>query len=359
MTETLPITSIRIGDRHRKELHNIEDLAQSIADVGLLHPVVVTPDGELVAGQRRLAAVTKLGWASVPVTVVDIDEILLGEYAENTYREDFTPTEAVSIGRALENRLSTPVGRPPAETPVNYRSLPGGDTRDKVGEAVGMSGKTYEKAKRVVEAAEEDPETYGDLPQAMDETNPTRAFREMRKRQKAEAPPMPTDKYRVLYADPPWFYAQVIEKYGPAERHYPTMKTPDICAMGDKVKAITTDDAVLFLWSTSPKLKDALDVAAAWGFRYTGAMFVWDKIKHNYGHYNSVRHELLLICTRGSCTPDVAKLYDSVQTIERTEHSEKPEEFRTIIDAIYTKGKRIELFARRSAPGWDVWGNEV
>ena len=128
MTETLPITSIRIGDRHRKELHNIEDLAQSIADVGLLHPVVVTPDGELVAGQRRLAAVTKLGWASVPVTVVDIDEILLGEYAENTYREDFTPTEAVSIGRALENRLSTPVGRPPAETPVNYRSLPGGDT---------------------------------------------------------------------------------------------------------------------------------------------------------------------------------------------------------------------------------------
>jgi len=48
-----------------------------------------------------------------------------------------------------------------------------------------------------------------------------------------------------------------------------------------------------------------------------------------------------------------------VQTIERAGHSEKPEEFRVIIDAIYPNGKRIELFARRPSPGWDVWGNEV
>lgn len=53
------------------------------------------------------------------------------------------------------------------------------------------------------------------------------------------------------------------------------------------------------------------------------------------------------------------KLFDSVQSIERTEHSRKPEEFRTIIDTIYPQGRRIELFARSAAPGWDVWGNEV
>jgi len=84
---------------------------------------------------------------------------------------------------------------------------------------------------------------------------------------------------------------------------------------------------------------------------------VWDKIKHNMGHYNSVRHEFLLICTRGSCTPDVVKLYDSVQAIERTEHSKKPEEFRAIIDTLYTHGNKIELFARQPADGWEVWGN--
>ena len=77
------------------------------------------------------------------------------------------------------------------------------------------------------------------------------------------------------------------------------------------------------------------------------------------GHYNSVRHELLLVCTRGSCLPDVAKLFDSVQSIERTAHSAKPEEFRQIIDTVYPYGERIELFARRHVAGWAAWGLEA
>jgi N6-adenosine-specific RNA methylase IME4 len=363
------VGDIRIGDRHRKELHDIEALAQSIADVGLLHPVVVTPDGTLVAGQRRLAAVMMLGWADVPVTVVDIDEIIMGEYAENTYREDFTPTEAVAIGRAIEEREREKAKarqlaqlRQGDRAPVveSFHNGDQGKTRDKVGEVVGMSGRSYEKARQVVEAAEERPERFGDLPEMMDDSSINRAYREMRKRESLETPPLPDNRYRVLYADPPWYYAQSIDKYGPADRHYPTMQTPAICELGDKITEITADDAVLFLWSTAPKLKDALSVAEAWGFRYTGAMFIWDKIKHNYGHYNSVRHELLLICTRGSCTPDVPKLFDSVQAIERTDsHSEKPQEFRDIIDTLYTHGKRIELFARKESPGWDIWGKEA
>ena len=78
------------------------------------------------------------------------------------------------------------------------------------------------------------------------------------------------------------------------------------------------------------------------------------------GHYNSVRHELLLICTRGSCTPDTGKLIDSVQRIERSDrHSEKPHEFYAIIDAMYDYGRKLELFSRGSAPkDWDTDGNE-
>ena len=77
------------------------------------------------------------------------------------------------------------------------------------------------------------------------------------------------------------------------------------------------------------------------------------------GHYNSVRHELLLVCTKGSCLPDNQKLFDSVQSIERTEHSVKPEIFRSIIDTLYTKGNRIELFARRKVKNWDSYGNAI
>ena len=78
------------------------------------------------------------------------------------------------------------------------------------------------------------------------------------------------------------------------------------------------------------------------------------------GHYNSVRHEHLLICTRGSCKPDIPKLVDSVQSIERSKkHSQKPEEFYTIIENLYDHGRKLELFARGRRKGWDFDGNEV
>jgi N6-adenosine-specific RNA methylase IME4 len=128
--------------------------------------------------------------------------------------------------------------------------------------------------------------------------------------------------------------------------------------MGDQIKAIVESDAVMFMWVTSPLLEECFPVIRAWGFKYKTS-FVWDKVKHNFGHYNSVRHEMLLVCTRGSCTPDNSKLYDSVQTIERSDtHSEKPAEFRDIIDDLYPTGKRLELFARQSVNGWSGWGNE-
>jgi len=52
-------------------------------------------------------------------------------------------------------------------------------------------------------------------------------------------------------------------------------------------------------------------------------------------------------------------LHDSVQTIERTdEHSEKPEEFRRIIESLYPSASKIELFARTEVDGWTMWGDE-
>ena len=171
-----------------------------------------------------------------------------------------------------------------------------------------------------------------------------------------EAGELPHGVFRVLYADPPWRYAQVIDKYGPAERHYPTMDLEEICEL--PVSRLAADDSVLFLWATSPKLVDATTVVAAWGFTYK-ASFVWYKVRHNYGHYNSVRHEHLLVAVRGHYTPEAVRLHNSVLTIERAAHSEKPEEFRALIEELYPTGPHIELFARRPAPGWTIWGDEV
>ena len=138
-------------------------------------------------------------------------------------------------------------------------------------------------------------------------------------------------KYRVFYADPPWEYSdKLVEGYGAAEHHYPTLSMGQLCGdenlpNGRTLPAMIEDaaatDAVLFLWVTSPMLMDAQRVIKSWGFEFKSS-FVWDKVKHNFGHYNSVRHEVLLIAVRGSCLPDEKKLHDSVVSIERSgEHS--------------------------------------
>jgi ParB family chromosome partitioning protein len=174
MLKEVKLQSIRVSQRTRKDMGDIAGLAKSIEEVGLLHPVVIDAKNNLIAGERRLRAVKKLGWDTVPAHVVDyLDEatsLLIAERDENTCRKEFTPSEAVVIGRRL-----TQLQKPKAEE--KQKSGKGDDgsggrgkkknlmenchkvsstTRDKVGQAVGMSGKTYEKAKAVVESGDEE-----------------------------------------------------------------------------------------------------------------------------------------------------------------------------------------------------------
>lgn len=177
----------------------------------------------------------------------------------------------------------------------------------------------------------------------------------------AEALPLPAGRYGVIYADPPWEYEEhgvsVSSDYGNATRHYQTMTVPELCAL--PVRSIAADNCTLFVWVTSPKLNQIWPIIEAWGFEYKTS-FVWDKLKHNFGYYNSVRHELLLVGGRGKSTPEVKKLFDSVQAIERSpKHSEKPGEFRTIIETLYPSANKIELFSREQHAGWEQWGDEV
>ena len=169
-----------------------------------------------------------------------------------------------------------------------------------------------------------------------------------------------SESFRVIYADPAWSYndKQDTPQLGGAAKHYDTMSISQLCEL--PVKEISEKNSVLFLWVTSPLLEDAFTVLNSWGFKYKTS-FVWDKIKHNMGHYNSVRHEILLIATKGSCVPDNKKLYDSVQSIERNDnHSEKPIEFINIIDDIYTYGNKLEMFCRKiKKDNWYGWGNEI
>ena len=170
---TLKVTDIVIGERFRKDLGDIAALANSIRDVGLIQPLVVTSDLRLVAGRRRLEAVRELGWDEVPVYFVtgldDELQAIRAEFAENTCRKDFTPSEAVRIAKAIEERERVQAKARQAHAGPNtgkgkkgsaLGKLPEavkGRTRDKVAEAIGMSPRTYEKAKTVVDAVDANP----------------------------------------------------------------------------------------------------------------------------------------------------------------------------------------------------------
>lgn len=167
----------------------------------------------------------------------------------------------------------------------------------------------------------------------------------------------PKGKYRVIYADPPWQYGDERSGFGGATDHYNTMTMEDLKAM--PVSSLTEENAVLFLWGTAPLLPEAIELIESWGFKYK-TNIVWDKVRANLGNYTSVRHEHLFIATKGSGVPDNTTRVDSVQVVERVgRHSEKPEEFRNIIETLYTYGNKLELFARKSVEGWEVFGNEI
>lgn len=184
----------------------------------------------------------------------------------------------------------------------------------------------------------------------------------------AEPGAFPAGQFRIIYADPPWQYGDSgvkseADNYAAVERHYPTMSLDEICALssaGRRVVDLATNDAVLFLWRTAALLPEAMAVVKAWGFTYKTEI-IWHKLRHNFGNYTSVRHEALIVATRGSCLPDIDQKLPSVVEIRQTgEHSAKPEQFREMIDTLYPHGPRLELFRRGAAPqGWHVWGNEA
>ena len=135
---------------------------------------------------------------------------------------------------------------------------------------------------------------------------------------------------------------------------------------GLDVGRIAHRDAALFMWATDAHIPDALELYRAWGFRYVTVAFVWSKktingkTVSNLAPWALKNCELCLMGTRGRMVQykqrnNVPQLVEAV----RTRHSEKPEEVRRSIEALFGDVPRIELFARRRSPGWDYWGNEV
>jgi N6-adenosine-specific RNA methylase IME4 len=342
------LDSIEIGVRHRRDLGDVDGLARSMREVGLLHPIVVTKQGRLIAGARRLAAAKLLGWKEIPVTEVDLDDIVRGEFAENSQRKDFLPSEIEAIRRAMASLVATPRGRPP-KNPENFRNKDAGETRDKIGAFAGVSGRTVEKIAAVVEAAEAEPEKFGRLVEEMDRTGKvTGAYRKLRmmrdEERVASLAPVP-GKFKTLVVDPPWDY-EWLSLAGRAAPGYATMTHDELLALD--VAQWAEDNCHLYLWTTNNFMTRAVELMARWGFAHK-TVLTWVKPRLGLGSYfrNSTEH--VLFGVRGELRTrrdDIATHFEAPVG----EHSEKPEEFYNVVRAASYGPIYGELFQRRARP---------
>ena len=113
------------------------------------------------------------------------------------------------------------------------------------------------------------------------------------------------------------------------------------------------------------QLPEALRLIEAWGFTYKSVAFVWlkknrkaDSWFYGLGFWTRGNAEVCLLATRGHPKRQAANVHQFIISPIQ-EHSRKPEEAREKIVALMGDLPRVELFARQTPPGWDVWGNEV
>lgn len=191
---------------------------------------------------------------------------------------------------------------------------------------------------------------------------------------------LPRQHFGAILADPPWKFKSYAASKNPAsdrhvEKHYKTMDRDSIAALPVKDLCAATGTH-LFLWATGPCLPQAINLMAAWGFRYSGIAFTWTKLKKSFnpnqlrvvpliagdfhtglGFTTRKNAEFCLLGRRGNARR-IAKDVRELIIAPRREHSRKPDETRERIER-YCEGPYLEIFGRQQRQGWTVVGDEA
>jgi N6-adenosine-specific RNA methylase IME4/ParB-like chromosome segregation protein Spo0J len=362
------VHEIEIGERFRKDLGDIASLADSIRQVGLLHPPVITPDNKLIAGRRRLAALEHLHGTKrmILCRIVPLNDIVRGEAAENFARKDFTLSEAVAIKRAIEPEVkAAAVERMKAGAPLP--KLDKGRSDDKVSAFTGVKRTTLAKADAVVRAAEAEPEKFGKLVEQMDRTGRADGpYKRLKNVQDSDAirrapPGLPMHgPYRTGICDWPWASEPDEDKDHGARGYFPYATMPPTDAHRFRVADILQPNSSVWVWITNHHLMrgDHLTLAKAWGLRPV-ALLTWVKGRMGQGQRvrGATEHVVQLIRGEVPCLGfDQKTWFEGAGGV----HSQKPVEFYDIVEKLTPAPRYFELFSRSgSRPNWDMHGNEV
>jgi len=384
------IEKVRIDRALARRLPNVDGkefdgLVEDIKRRGILVELLVTADGLLLDGHRRLAAAKKVGLSGVPVKRLRVNGAKSWKkavaVAVNLYRRHLNEAQRADLGSTLlriergaakeRQRAGQARGRANRGKVVVGGRHPQQKERDRATQraaaAVGVSRQTFERVQAVKKS---DPAAAQRM--LGGRISITAAYRkvkvaEIRARSRAEVSSAPRaglvknlrevyGKYRCLYLDPPWDFRDSRSR-GAAARHYPTLSLARLKKLSVG-KLCHREGAHVFLWAPWAKIREAAphELLNAWGLVWVGE-FLWDKGSLGVGRWFRGRTEVLICAVSGNL-PLLSDCIDPLVSVPRGRHSAKPEEFARLIEE-HSPAPRIELFARRGREGWDRWGYEA
>lgn len=359
-----------------------DDLVEGIRSGGLITPIVLH-EGQILDGRNRLLACQKAGvepkfvdWKPAEGEDNPWDYVwnanarrrhlpqgqlacLLLRYVDNSEAWQAETDTIRKRANKIHSRIAKAQARADGRFTVGVSNetstvKPKKDKLAKIGKTGNVARCTVARAAALKKV---DPQRYdavcdGDV--SLEEALRTA------KREKAvaavQALPAPTTlkgPWGVIVADPPWNY----EKRADDGTHraalpYPSMSLDEIRDLEIPKPA---DDAILWLWTTNAHMEHAYGIARRWGFE-PKTILTWVKDRMGTGDWLRGQSEHCLLCVRGKPTVALTNQTTVLNGPMRA-HSQKPDEFFALVEALCPDRRRIELFAREAREGWEAWGD--
>jgi len=331
-----------------REHGNIKEFADNIQKEGLLQPLVINQNDELVCGRRRLEAIKLLGWEEVEVYCINTDDDidkLSKAIAENVMRKQLAWQEEVKANEELEQLRIAKYGKPttcPTGGQASIRAI---------AKETKQSKSTVANNLQLAKALKK----YPKLEKIKTKQGALRELKliKQKERLKKNPPETPKGLYDVIVIDPPW---EMEGKYNPQGRRgippYLTMNIEQI----KTIKLPANKDCILWLWVTNRKMKYAFEILETWGFEERNIL-TWVKDTFGVGDWLRGQTEHCILAIKGKPIFD-GKSTTTVLYGKRTKHSKKPDKFYQLVKKTCF-GRKIDYFATEKRKGWDVFGDEV
>lgn len=261
-------------------------------------------------------------------------------------------TERITHGEAAKSVVSEVRGR------VKSSEL---------GAMAGVSGKTYDKAVKVIETAPasvKDAVRSGELSINQAYQQVRRSEREARREEvrhentekvkELSSPLEAQGLFQTIVIDPAWDWGDEgdVNQFGRARPDYHTMPLEEIAEL--PIARIADENCHLYLWVTNRSLPKAFQLMDKWCFRYITCL-TWVKPSIGMGNYFRGQTEQVLFGVKGSQglkRHDVGTYFEAPRGYR---HSEKPDRFYEIVESC-SYAPYIDIFGRKEREGWAVWG---